>query len=323
MPHPAGLTNKSPTRTRLALIDIARGVALVAMAIYHFTWDLEFFGYIEQGTTFEPGWKYFARAIASTFIFLVGVGLVLAHPARVRVKPFLHRLAKVIAAALLVTVATFYSMPETFIFFGILHSIALGSVLALPFLRLPWFITMLAAVVLIAGSFHLQNEMFDEPYWYWLGLGETLPRSFDYEPVFPWFGAVLFGIAAGRLSSSTGFFQWLARWNPKNNLASTLAFFGRHSLVTYLVHQPMLYGALWILVTINGGPDRTPAFVNACKANCSQSREEKFCRNFCTCVTDELKTQNLWQGIHSRQISIAEDRRVQAITRTCTARSDQ
>ena len=52
---------------RIDAIDIARGIALLAMAIYHFTWDLEFFGYAEPGLTAVGGWKLFARAIASSF----------------------------------------------------------------------------------------------------------------------------------------------------------------------------------------------------------------------------------------------------------------
>ena len=70
-------TGASPAR--ITAIDAARGVALIAMAIYHFTWDLQFFGYLEPGTATTGGWKLFARCIASSFLFLVGVGLVLAH----------------------------------------------------------------------------------------------------------------------------------------------------------------------------------------------------------------------------------------------------
>ena len=61
---------------RIEAIDLARGIALVAMAVYHFTWDLEFFGYLEPRTTAVGGWKLFARVIASSFLFLVGVSLV-------------------------------------------------------------------------------------------------------------------------------------------------------------------------------------------------------------------------------------------------------
>jgi uncharacterized membrane protein len=74
----AEMTVTPASRPRLTRIDIARGVALIAMAIYHFGWDLEFFGYMAPATTAHGGWKLFARCIASSFLFLVGFSLVLA-----------------------------------------------------------------------------------------------------------------------------------------------------------------------------------------------------------------------------------------------------
>jgi len=83
---------------RIELIDLARGAALAAMAVYHFTWDMEFFSYVQAGTTAVGGWKIFARCIASSFLFLVGVSLFLAHRDGVRWPGFWRRLAMVGAA---------------------------------------------------------------------------------------------------------------------------------------------------------------------------------------------------------------------------------
>ncbi len=302
------------------MLDIVRGIALIAMAIYHFTWDLEFFGYIDPGTIFQPEWKYFARSIASTFIILVGIGLVLAHSGGIRYRPFFARLVKVTIAAAAISIISWFFMPGGFIFFGILHSIALGSLLALPLLRFHWTIIAAIAVFFIWGAFNLRNEMFDAPFLYWLGLGATLPVSFDYEPLFPWFGAMLGGIVFARLAQKSGFFIWLAQWKPGNLVARVLAFLGRHSLITYLLHQPILYGSVFAVVLVTGGPDRTVSFINSCEMNCSQSRDKKFCQKFCSCATNELKAKNLWDGIQNRSISIASDKRVQAVTNMCTAR---
>jgi uncharacterized membrane protein len=313
-------TDTSSRPQRLMLLDIARGVALAAMAIYHFTWDLEYFGYAEIGTTLKPGWIFFARSIASSFLFLVGVGLWLAHSRQLHLQKFLFRLAKVTAAAVVISLATWFAMPQGFIFFGILHSIALGSVLALPLLRLPWLINAAIALFFIIGAIYFRNAFFDEPWWYWTGLSATLPHSNDYEPVFPWFGVIMLGVVAARLAKTHDFFNWLAKWNPANLASTVLAFLGRHSLATYLIHQPLLFGMLYGFVAISGGPDHTLSFVNACEKNCRQSRDARFCQDFCTCVADDLKTQNLWNGIHSRKINITTDQRVKKITRACLAR---
>src|SRR5687768_1672935 len=63
---------------RLPLIDAARGAAILAMVVYHFSWDLRFFGFIAADVAGGLGWRVFARLIAGAFLFLVGVSLVLA-----------------------------------------------------------------------------------------------------------------------------------------------------------------------------------------------------------------------------------------------------
>src|SRR5690349_4055324 len=93
-------TLSRPASTRIAVLDLARGIALVAMASYHFTWDLEFFGYVDPGLTAVGGWKLYARCIASTFLFLVGVSLFLAHGNGIRWPAFWRRFAMVAGAAL-------------------------------------------------------------------------------------------------------------------------------------------------------------------------------------------------------------------------------
>ncbi len=145
--HPDPKAGEEPAtpRRRIELLDLARGIALIAMASYHFTWDLEFFGYAPPGMTGFGGWKLYARCIASSFLFLVGVSLVIAHYNGIRWPGFWKRLAMVAGAAAAISAATYIFVPESFIFFGILHEIALASVLGLAFLRLPPLLTLAIA----------------------------------------------------------------------------------------------------------------------------------------------------------------------------------
>src|SRR5690606_30434682 len=78
-------------RPRLPVIDIARGVAIVAMVIYHLSWDLSLYGFIPVDVGYDPGWVFFARSILFSFMFLVGVGLVLGHGDGMRWKRFWRR----------------------------------------------------------------------------------------------------------------------------------------------------------------------------------------------------------------------------------------
>ena len=79
-------------RPRLLALDAARGLALIAMASYHFSWDLEFFGYLAPGTSTQGFLRIYARMIASSFLFLAGFSLVLAQYPKLRLQPFLRRL---------------------------------------------------------------------------------------------------------------------------------------------------------------------------------------------------------------------------------------
>jgi uncharacterized membrane protein len=219
-------------------LDAARGIAVVAMVFYHFSWDLSQFGVIEVDVANHPAWRLFAKTIAASFLGLAGYALVLAHGGGIRWRPFGRRLAILVAAAGLVTLGTYIAFPGSFIFFGILHCIALSSLLALAFLRLPWW-----GLLLAAAFFHLlpdvyRSDAFSAPWLLWTGLGTSVPATNDYEPIFPWFGYVLAGMALARLGLPA-----LRAEGGGGPGAGLLGSIGRWSLPIYLIHQPLLFGA--------------------------------------------------------------------------------
>ncbi len=238
--------NPTPA-TRLQPVDWARGVALVAMTLFHFGWDLEMFGFAERGFASQPAMVWFARCIASSFLFLVGVSLVLAHGKGFRSHGFLKRLAMVGGAAALITLATWFATPDIFIFFGILHHIALASVIGLLFLRLPVFAILLSAIVVLVLGLYGEIPSLDAPFWWWTGLNQFTPRSSDYVPVFPFFAAVLAGMAAAKYGIRAGWEARLATMQLNGMLSRGLRFIGRNSLVYYLAHQPVMIAILYVI----------------------------------------------------------------------------
>ena len=308
---------------RLEIIDVSRGLALVAMAIYHFAWDLEFFGYAEPGMTAVGGWKIFARCIASSFLFLVGVSLVLAHAKRLRTGPYLKRLAMVAGAAALISLVTWFAVPGGFIFFGILHQIALASVLGLAFLRLPWLVTALVAAAVIAAPHFLRSALFDHPLLWWVGLSSSNPPSNDYVPLFPWFGAVLAGISAAGLAARKGLFERLSRFET-GRFSRPLAFAGRHSLAVYLIPQPVLIAAVALFSLVAPAQWATPKgqFLSSCQASCEQSRNGAFCSVYCGCVLDRLEQENMLDAVFSGAQDETTRARLNEIAGLCTASTE-
>jgi uncharacterized membrane protein len=265
-----------PLRHRIAWLDAARGVALVAMAIYHFIWDLDFFGYLPSGTATSGAPALFARAIAGSFLVLVGFSHAVAGSDSSR---FLLRLGKIAGAAALITGVSLAATPETFIYFGILHHIATASVLLLLAARLP-----LSALGLLAGASFAMPWLWPDallpsnPALAFLGLSASPPPSNDFVPLFPWFGWVVLGLIAGRVIAPSA--------NRGTEAPFLLGWLGRHSLTFYLLHQPVLLGLVWLATHIV--PPPVPSFDSQCRAACSVDFEAVQCATYCQCFSGEL-----------------------------------
>lgn len=314
-------TGTAPPRPRLLALDALRGLALIAMATYHFSWDLEFFGYLAPGTSTQGLLRVYARMIASSFLFLAGFSLVLAQYPQLRLKAFLRRLAVILAAALAISVATYWFTPDSWIFFGILHAIAVSSLIGLIFLRLPPLVTLAAAGIAFVLPDLLRSSGFDAWYFWPLGLSESLPRSNDYVPLFPWIGALLSGIAVARLfvdRDGLGAIDRLPagpRW---------LRWGGRHSLTVYLLHQPVLIAGLYLFSLVMPPPSADPVgqYVGSCEASCTdQGNDLGLCQRFCACTLERLQAENLFSPLQSGAILGDQDERIKTLAEECTIRS--
>ena len=200
------------------------------MIVYHFAWDLSAYQLIGVDVTNELGWRIFARTIAGTFLVLVGINLVLALRNGFRPRPYVRRLAIILAAALLVSLGTWWLDPGTFVFFGILHLIFVASILALPFIHAPLWLILAAAIVFLAGPHLLASPVLrfarlvlaravDRP----AADASTTSRSSRGS------ASSSSGVAAGRLIlANPGMPLW--HWPAAGRLSRGLAFAGRWSL---------------------------------------------------------------------------------------------
>jgi uncharacterized membrane protein len=238
-------------------VDGLRGVAIVMMVVYHLLFDLSAMGGFPIDV-YGGFWRAWARVCASLFITLAGVSLTLSYArARERATPgaslfpkVLGRGLFVLGCGLLVTAATWLLYPDEVVTFGILHFIGAAIVLAYPFLvlRLGWWYLPLGLACLGIGiALQALNAALPVPWLLWLGLPPYRYATLDYFPLLPWFGMMLLGLFAGNLLYRQGrrlvkLPDWSA-WAP----VRFLEFLGRHSLVIYLIHQPILLLALILL----------------------------------------------------------------------------
>jgi uncharacterized membrane protein len=316
--------NEAGSPARLPGIDVLRGVAVAAMIVYHFTWDLRYFGLIQVDVVNHPFWQNMARAIAGSFLLLSGMSLALMTQGGFDRAKFLRRFGIIAGAALLVTVATWLAMPNAFIFFGILHCIALSSVLALPFLRLPVFVTAAVALIVFALPFLFTHAVFDAPLLQWIGLGTLVPITNDYVPLFPWFAVALAGVVIGKLIAGAPP-AWLGS-EPAGAVAMT-ARAGRLSLPIYLIHQPILMALVGAASLALPGQafDEREAKANF-QANCLEQCRRAggladFCPKYCGCAEEELKRDKLWRPLIINSLTTRQQTQVTAITEVCQARA--
>ncbi len=228
---------------RLWQIDFIRGIAVVCMVFYHFLWDMMFFGLYPHDIT-VGGWRIFARSVASTFLLLVGVSMALTAARRTaeeRDRQWLVRGVKIVGWAIVITIVTRLFLGDAYVLYGILHLIGTAFLLA-PLLwrirRLAPFLGVLfvfAGIALAAYSPELSGLL---PYAIPFGVRPEFYPAVDYFPVFPWLGVIMIGLGIG---------QWLEPRlaqaklrTPAPPVFAQLAAVGRHSLLIYIVHQPVL-----------------------------------------------------------------------------------
>lgn len=239
------LGSAPPVSSRIARfweIDALRGFAFILMVSYHTAFDLAVFGGWPIPVT-SGGWRLYANFIASSFLFLSGISLVLARlrwsgDRRAYSTHLWRRFSRLAMAAVLVSLVTWLVSPADVVLFGILHLILVSDLLALPLLRLGIWNVLCALCAWLLG---VVVTMFPgHPWFFWLGFVPEGYRSFDFRPLFPWAGVVFAGVAVGSWLYQDGVRRFgLPDWSEQV-LIRVLRWCGRRSLLLYLTHQPVI-----------------------------------------------------------------------------------
>ena len=241
-------TNK---KNHFDIVDVARGFAILLMFAYHFSYDLDYFGFIQQNFATTPFWINFRILIVTLFLMVMGVSLYLASYRGLNKKRFKQRLLLLVVYSLLVSISSWVMFPDAMILFGILHFITLASLLGLRFIRLGIVNLFLGITIILIGQF-IEFPVFNLVYLHWIGLMTEIPFTVDYVPLFPWFGVVLIGIYLGQRLSQLPTESFLLRWKSQHFITQLMRLGGRHSLHIYMLHQPLFLGILYIINMIIG-----------------------------------------------------------------------
>ena len=239
---------------RIYLLDILRGISVSAMIVYHFFWDLGYFGFIELENITRGLPLLFAQCIGASFIVISGISLRLASYSNNFSAKFLRRLLVLVLICLAITSITFYIDKKSFIFFGILHFLVTCSLLGLLFLKIRnnnlllvlFVCSLVVSVSKITLDLPIQLS--------WLGLNSEIPITNDFYPLFPWVSFYFFGLWV-----SKPFQKYLMNrnsscrddYNRFFTIYKGLQFLGRNSLTVYILHQPIFFSLFLIFIRLS------------------------------------------------------------------------
>ncbi len=240
---------------RIRLLDYSRSLAVLAMIFYHFVFDLGHFEYVDVRTVTNGYWKLFAQSIGSSFLFLSGFSFWIMVRAELNWLRFVKRLLILILASLLISIVTRIQLNDEFVFFGILHLMVACAILGLLIYRLPVFLLLGLAVVLLLFreyffiSTFYNAQTFEPKYLSWTGLFNGRTGSADFYGFMPWSSAFVLGLSLAKIIAknprSTSVSPLIFKEERPSYLVVFILWIGRNSLLVYLIHQPILF-ALFI-----------------------------------------------------------------------------
>jgi len=225
---------------RIDGLDIFRGFAILAMVLYHFTYDLNYFRIISLDMNHTPTILLIRYSIMSIFLLSVGMSLALAHKNAIRWSAMRKRVLQLGSASLLVTIATYFVFPSSWIYFGILHFILVASLITVILLKFPKVTLGLTLIILIGSVTNFLNM---HALYALLQVPLSLPKyTEDLVPLFPWLAVVFIGTLLIHYNFHEKIFT-LPLFNVKFHINKLLKKMGQHSLLIYLIHQGILFGA--------------------------------------------------------------------------------
>ena len=238
---------------RIFLLDIARGVCVLAMVAYHFCWDLGYFEFVDLRAITQGLGLFIAQLIGLSFITIAGISSRILTLSENFKKRFLKRFFKLILISAVISVATFMLDKNSFIFFGILHFLSVCSIISLVLTKIKHSFHFLL-IFFVAAIISTSGITFNLPFVLsWLGLSKDIPVTNDFYPLFPWITFYFFGFWLGEVIQR--------KLNKKNDNFSMkinrvgvfwkfFEYLGQKALVVYILHQPILFSLFFVFIKV-------------------------------------------------------------------------
>jgi len=239
---------------RVHFVDEMRGLMIILVVSYHALYDLVLFSVVPDYAIFNPWTNAVRDVMVAVLVLISGISCLYS-------RSNFRRGLKTFAFGMIITAVTRLIIPGQLILFGILHFF--GTAMMLFALirplaeRIPAFwgtaVSVLLAVITRelysgyigffgAARMRLPEIFFEKPWLFPLGFPNYAIFSADYYPLMPWFFIFMAGSFLGRYIKSGKVPEYFYRQR-----APLLSVIGRHTMLIYLLHQPIIYAAVWLL----------------------------------------------------------------------------
>ena len=235
-------------KSRIWELDALRGVCILCVIVVHFLFDLSFFGGLDLTL---PAWYVFLQEYGGAiFVVLSGICVTLGSKS-------VRRGLIVFACGMLITAVTYgmyrlgMSGADVVVKFGVLHLLGVCMLVYPAFKKLPPAALALLGLAIAITGYAIRGIIVPQRWLFPLGLTYEGFTSSDYFPLFPQLGYFLIGAAIGKTAYREkktllpGSFQ-------KTPVARFFCWCGRQSLFIYLLHQPIVYGLLELVLLLRG-----------------------------------------------------------------------
>lgn len=237
---------------RIDLIDELRGIAIILMIIYHFLYQGVLWGSFDNRLVDNNMAEGVRLGAEYLFISLAGISSSFS-------KDNYKRGLICIYCGIFITIITYYLIPKELISFGILHFLGIsiilyellknkiisinptiGIVVSLIFFIITYLIFYKEMFLNQFIKIPLINHMKNNGYLNFIGLMSSSFVSSDYFPIVPWIFLFFSGVYIGKEIKSKN----TIKEKISNGSFSILKFLGRHSLLIYMAHIPIIIGIL-------------------------------------------------------------------------------
>lgn len=244
-------------KQRYTVPDIIRGIAVIAMIIYHALWDMVYIFNVDMPWFESDAGFVFQQSILWTFVLISGFCVRLG-------KRTLRRSVTVIVGSLIITAVTLIFMPGSLIINGVLSFIGVAMLVTIPLRKVlgkvPCTIGLAVSLILFVLTYNVQHgfigigdkAIFNLPDFLYLnnitaffGFPHKAFYSADYVPFLPWIFLFFAGYFTFGILEKMKKLMYLSAFSCR-----PLEFVGRHSFEIYMIHQPLLYGLLFTIFSV-------------------------------------------------------------------------